>query len=103
MNPVVYRFFDSDDHLLYIGSTSMFMRRLIEHQYHATFFADIARVTLEHHETKRGAEAAERLAIATEMPLHNVQHKPRKPITYVIPADLAAQIDARAAKRGAFR
>jgi hypothetical protein len=47
----LYRFYDGDGALLYIGITNSVPRRLGQHQAHKPWWGDAARVTLEHHAT----------------------------------------------------
>lgn len=69
----VYRAFACDNTLLYVGCTgSGIIERLGGHRSGSDWFNDIATVTVEHFESRRAALDAERVAIATEHPQHNV-------------------------------
>lgn len=70
----LYRFYDTDDQLLYVGITDRGPRRWREHMAHKPWWSDVARIDLEHIEGRRAAERAERQAIITEQPLHNIVH-----------------------------
>jgi hypothetical protein len=73
----LYRHFDSEGHLLYVGISLRAFARLCEHQSGAKWWLKIARVTIEQFGTRRAAEDAEVLAIKTELPLYNRAHKPK--------------------------
>ncbi|MFF6866670.1 GIY-YIG nuclease family protein [Streptomyces ardesiacus] len=75
----LYRFFNADDQLLYVGITVDIQKRW---SYHAKEQAErwwplVARHTLEWHDTRAQASRAEVKAIKTENPLYNVLHTPR--------------------------
>jgi predicted GIY-YIG superfamily endonuclease len=72
----LYRFFDSEDRLLYVGISKFFEARLKQHYRNSSWFFDSVRVTLEHYETREQVELAESVAITTENPLHNKAGKP---------------------------
>jgi hypothetical protein len=67
----LYRHFDSDGRLLYVGISLSAIIRLAEHRA-SPWFDDIARVEIERHPTRKAALAAERKAIRDERPLHNI-------------------------------
>lgn len=81
----LYRFFDQDDRLLYVGIAGNPARRAHEHSKAKPWWSDVARSTMEHFATREEAAAAEVAAIVTEAPLHNVIHnvgaKPRTKTT----------------------
>jgi predicted GIY-YIG superfamily endonuclease len=72
---VLYRHFDKDSALLYVGVSMSGMRRLSEHRDHSPWFRDIARVEMEYFSTRAEALEAERKAIIAEKPRHNIHHK----------------------------
>lgn len=72
--PVVYRIYDANDRLIYIGATSNPMGRLIGHQRQSWWFALAARVSFEPHEHMDSAFATEWTAIAEEAPAFNITH-----------------------------
>lgn len=75
----LYRYFDSDDVLLYVGISLNAILRLAQHSYSgAEWTARIARSTFNHFSTRSEALAAEKAAIKNEKPLFNVVHN--KPI-----------------------
>lgn len=79
MRQTLYRFYDLDDQLLYIGISDDLGRRLDQHARGKTWWRDVAVVRVEHHPDRAAVRAAERLAIQTEHPLHNVQHAVPRP------------------------
>lgn len=85
MSHFVYRCFDSDGLLLYVGCAGNVARRLTAHRASRTAFASRAlQLFMASHtvegpfETRGAAEAAEQAAIEAESPLLNLQHS-RKP------------------------
>lgn len=71
----LYRMFDRDGRLLYVGITLDVAQRFKEHKVVKSWWSEIASITLEHHETRHDVEAAEAAAIAAEQPLFNVQRR----------------------------
>jgi predicted GIY-YIG superfamily endonuclease len=69
---VVYRFFAEDGELLYVGSTSHWPKRMQQHQTSRPWWAEVTRVTLEHHTTLAAARAAEAAAIIAEHPAYTL-------------------------------
>lgn len=67
----LYRFFDEDGALLYIGITVNPRVRWRDHAGR-TWWPDVATKTLEWHTNRADAEAAEREAIRVELPRYNV-------------------------------
>lgn len=74
MSTQLYRHFDEKGRLLYVGISLSAVKRLSQHSDKATWFFDIAKVTIESFPTREAALAAEKLAIRTERPVHNVAH-----------------------------
>ena len=73
MSQYLYRHFDKDNVLLYIGISYNALARLNQHKSKAYWFKDIANVTIEQFETRKGVEEAELQAIRLEKPKHNIQ------------------------------
>lgn len=71
---VVYRFFDADDVLLYVGFTANFPARLGSHFSASPWFSKVARWTLVDLPDDVAGLAYEAEAIRAERPLHNVRH-----------------------------
>lgn len=68
---VLYRMFDQDDTLLYVGITAAPKERFAAHQAEKEWWPEVARIAQEHFATRREVEVAERLAIIAEQPLYN--------------------------------
>jgi hypothetical protein len=68
----LYRHFAADGALLYVGISAFPTERAHQHNCRAHWATSIARIEVDHFDTREDAIAAERLAIATERPLHNV-------------------------------
>jgi predicted GIY-YIG superfamily endonuclease len=78
---VVYRCFDEQDRLLYVGCTSNLLYRLSQHQGKA-WFSLVARVVTVNYQTREEASQAEKEAIRAESPIHNIRCKEvEKPLT----------------------
>lgn len=70
----LYRHFDADGTLLYVGISLSALSRLASHKNAAKWFDQIAVVRIERLESREAALAAERKAIKEERPRHNVVH-----------------------------
>lgn len=70
----LYRYYDSNDVLLYIGISANFAVRNSAHSNSSFWFAECAKVTFEKYENQTELVAAEKLAIENEKPLHNIAH-----------------------------
>lgn len=70
----LYRHFDAEGRLLYVGISLGVLHRLAQHMNGSHWAEGIARVEVESFPTRGAALAAERTAIRTEQPLHNVVH-----------------------------
>lgn len=68
----VYRHFDANGVLLYVGNSYSMTARTIMHLRSAQWRYEIASIPVEHFTTLRDAENAERIAILDEKPLYNV-------------------------------
>ena len=77
MNTCIYRAFDIDGRLLYVGISLWLINRLSGHRRSAAWFEHVATISIERHETRAAAMAAEAAAIISERPLHNIQHRPK--------------------------
>jgi predicted GIY-YIG superfamily endonuclease len=69
----LYRHFSADGTLLYIGDSLNSINRLTQHKQNADWFHDISRVEVEKFSNRNTALAAERRAIKTENPKHNIR------------------------------
>lgn len=76
--PTVYRFFDADGDLLYIGRTASMGVRLAEHAStngrSSHWFKKARTIKVEHFDSTTAAFHAEREAIRAEHPRFNVKH-----------------------------
>jgi predicted GIY-YIG superfamily endonuclease len=73
MSQYLYRHFDKDNVLLYVGISYNALARLNQHKNKAHWFKDITNITIEPFETRKEVEEAELQAIRLEKPKHNIQ------------------------------
>ena len=73
---VLYRYFDADNRLLYVGISDSWSRRAEQHKRQSHWFPQMVRLETEWHEDRAAACAAETKAIRTESPLHNGRRPP---------------------------
>lgn len=106
----LYRFWDADRHLLYVGITVNPGARWKNHTKDKAWWLDVAHVTIEQHPTRQAVLDAERTAILTERPRHNVVHNqgtdqaaPGGPTPPSVDPELVARIKAQQASREASR
>lgn len=76
---VLYRFYGSNDVLLYVGVTAQPNERWGEHVRKKPWWPKVRRQTGEWFASREAAEDAERKAIETEEPLYNVVYSRRTP------------------------
>jgi predicted GIY-YIG superfamily endonuclease len=69
----LYRMFDENERLLYVGITLDVGQRFTDHRQHKPWWQNVVTMKLEHFATRAELEAAERDAIVAENPLHNRQ------------------------------
>jgi hypothetical protein len=69
----VYRMFDTDGCLLYVGISLSVAHRMSRHRREKQWWSDIAKIELTHYLDHDSARAAERDAIQDEAPLYNIQ------------------------------
>ena len=74
----LYRHYDSNDNLLYIGVSLNALNRLSQHKRTGAWFNDISRVSIDKYETRQLVLDAEREAIVNESPKYNKQHSNNK-------------------------
>lgn len=74
MRTALYRHWNENGDLLYVGISIKPFHRLEQHGVGSHWSSEIRNVTIEYFESREEAENAERAAIATEFPLHNVVH-----------------------------
>lgn len=75
----LYRLYDTDDRLLYVGITNDPKKRWTHHASMKPWWPDVARHAVEWYDSRPEAEVAEFAAIRSEAPIHNGQHA-RSPI-----------------------
>lgn len=68
---MVYRHFDKDGNLLYVGMSMNPFKRLGGHRFESIWFDRIVKITIERYPTKWDAITAERRAIRNENPQFN--------------------------------
>lgn len=74
MRTALYRHWNADGELLYVGISLKPFQRLDQHKNNSHWYGDIANVSVEYFDTRSLAEDAERVAINKEKPLHNITH-----------------------------
>ena len=74
----LYRFFDAEDNLLYIGITMAFRERWSQHRRDKEWIDEITTIRLEQYETREELLQAEENAIRQEQPRYNVIHNSAK-------------------------
>ncbi len=67
----LYRHFDADGVLLYVGISLSIGTRTSAHRRAAPWFRDVARIEVQHFTSRTDCALAERVAIQNEKPLHN--------------------------------
>jgi predicted GIY-YIG superfamily endonuclease len=68
----LYRMFDADGCLLYVGISSNIIRRFANHRQWRDWWNDVHTITVENFPTSTEAAEHEKVAILTEYPRHNV-------------------------------
>lgn len=69
----LYRHFDKDGKLLYVGVSLSTMKRLSQHKKASHWFNEITSVTIQKYKSRQEALDAERSAIVEENPIHNLK------------------------------
>lgn len=67
----LYRHYDKDDNLLYVGISISTIARLTQHRANKKWFKDITSIKIERFDEREDACKAELKAIKDEKPLHN--------------------------------
>ncbi len=91
MNTALYRMFDQNGRLLYVGITIDIVSRFRDHRSLKPWWPDIQTIQLEHFPDRDAARAAELKAITTEFPRYNVADTVRS-----LPRRTAAAVAVRA-------
>ena len=71
----LYRHFDANGVLLYVGISINAVNRLSQHKDVSSWFNDISSVTIEKFNTREEVLEAEKIAIRKENPIHNIKRK----------------------------
>lgn len=74
MKTALYRHYDADGVLLYVGVSDVFHKRCTEHGSGSEWFSGVASSSVLWFETRAAALAAEKAAIIAERPLFNMSH-----------------------------
>lgn len=74
MSAVVYRHYGARGVLLYVGMSLQVLMRTRQHSIRSLWFDEIVRIDITRYDTRAEALAAEKDAIATEKPRHNIMH-----------------------------
>lgn len=84
----LYRFYDSSDRLLYVGISFHAAARASDHKRDKAWWPEVAYMKVEHLPTRREALTAERKAIWTERPVHNVANAQDGPrVSFILPPE----------------
>lgn len=94
MRTAVYRAYDADGLLLYVGVTSGLMQRIAQHEKSSEWAISTATITVEWWPTRAAALAAETRAIVTEGPVFNRSKVKRNAPNGVIEAEIIEEIEA---------
>jgi len=81
----LYRCYDAVGRLLYVGQTSDWTRRQLEHASRSAWWPEVERVEMRPGLGGDEARSAERLAIFGEQPIHNTQGKGIPPADRMLP------------------
>lgn len=74
MDAILYRWWDADGKLLYVGKSVSLYARIAAHRRKSEFFREAATMTLERFASPEDLSKAEITAIRAERPAYNVQH-----------------------------
>jgi len=91
----LYRHFDKDGKLLYVGVSLNVVNRLAQHKNASKWYSEIAKIDIEQFATREAALEAEKNAVIKENPIHNIiRFKPNTYTTKISAsrADLDQQI-----------
>lgn len=89
MRTALYRHYDANNELLYVGISLSAVNRLQGHKRSAEWYDDIAFMSVEYFSTRAEAEAAETKAIREERPRHNIAKVVPSPIEIELRKEIA--------------
>lgn len=72
--PILYRWWDADGNLLYIGKSIAVLARIVSHRNRSSFFDQAAQMTMERYPDEMTLAEAEVIAIRAERPPYNIVH-----------------------------
>lgn len=78
MSHCVYRHYDINKNLLYVGITNNLFGRTMQHEQTATWYNDISLITVEHFVEREEAINKESLYIKELNPKHNITLNPKR-------------------------
>lgn len=73
----LYRWYDAESTLLYVGISLNAYSRAATHMLYSSWTDTATRIEIERYPDRDSVEAAEKEAIRTENPVHNIAHKPK--------------------------
>lgn len=76
----LYRHFNKEGILLYVGATSNILNRMSQHKVRTPWFSEIANTSIEYFQTKEELLLAEKQAIRLEQPVYNIRHNKKDSI-----------------------
>lgn len=86
----LYRHFDADEQLLYIGISGSSIRRFFGHVRQSPWADQVATIRIERFPTRIATQIAEIKAIIAEKPRHNVLHPNAEKMLVTLEADIKA-------------
>lgn len=97
---VVYRHFNCEGDLLYVGMTSNIGARNLQHKNRSHWFSQVSMITLDWFADKQEAKDTEASAICSESPIYNknLKHGDNKKVCTVSMNDNQHSVIAQAAK-----
>lgn len=97
----LYRFYDAQGRLLYVGITQRGRGRFHDHEADKAWWIDVATAAVDHYPTRAAAAIAERRAITRECPMHNTVHADTRPpdVRPLTPPSVSRPPKARAVPR----
>ena len=70
----LYRYYDSDGYLLYVGISLSAVSRLSQHKASASWYELVSDIQIDNYPSREALEAAEKEVIRHEHPMFNKQH-----------------------------